>query len=112
MTFKHWTDAKPHTWDARRDGQHLTDAQVADRVRMLMRDDWDHEAVCTLARDRIATLAREHDRLRAFVERVAMGGCKQIEQQANDVLNSITHDHSRNRPATADAAVVDVEGKT
>jgi hypothetical protein len=96
MSFKHWTDAKPHTWDARRDGQDLTDEQVADKVRMLMRTDWDHEFVCTLARDRIATLAREHDRLRAFVERVATGGAKQIEQQANDVLNAITRDHSLN----------------
>lgn len=38
-------------------GEHLSDMEVAGRVRMLMRADLDHEAVCTLARDRIVYLA-------------------------------------------------------
>lgn len=36
---------------------HLTHEQVANKVRMLFRDDLDHEAVCMMARDRIVWLA-------------------------------------------------------
>lgn len=38
-------------------GADLSDAQVASRVRMLMRDDLDHEMVCVMARDRIRHLS-------------------------------------------------------
>lgn len=55
---QHWTDRQPHTWDDRRYGAHLSDAEVASKVRMLMRHDLDHEQVCCLARDRIAYLSR------------------------------------------------------
>jgi len=41
----------------RQAGSHLSDAQVAHSVRMLMRDDLDHEAVCVMARDRICYLS-------------------------------------------------------
>lgn len=35
---------------------HMSDEWVADRVRMLMRGDIDHEAICQAARDRIMRL--------------------------------------------------------
>lgn len=96
----HWTDEKPHTWDNRRGGQHFTDEQIADRVRMLMRTDFDHEATCTLARDRIASLARERDQLREFVEQLARGEVTARAQSsvvaANDLLNAITRERSTN----------------
>ena len=38
-------------------GAHLSDAEVAGRVRMLMRTDLDHEAVCVMGRDRIQWLS-------------------------------------------------------
>lgn len=39
------------------------DIEVAGRVRMLMRNDIDHEFICTVARDRILCLAKEKERL-------------------------------------------------
>lgn len=42
---------------ARQAGPHWSDEQVASKVRMLMRDDLDHEAVCVMARDRIVYLS-------------------------------------------------------
>lgn len=39
------------------------DVEVAGRVRMLMRNDLDHELICTVARDRILCLAKEKERL-------------------------------------------------
>lgn len=42
---------------------HLTDEQMASRVRMLMRSDLDHESVCTSARDRIMCLVKEKSQL-------------------------------------------------
>ena len=56
-----WTYQGPYT-----EGAHLSDAVVAGRVRMLMRNDLDHEAVCCMARDRIRDLSREVARLRAL----------------------------------------------
>lgn len=41
----------------------LSDVQVASRGRMLMRDDWTHEAVCTAVRDRICCLVIEKQAL-------------------------------------------------
>jgi hypothetical protein len=38
------------------------DVEVAGRVRMLMRNDLDHEMICTVARDRILCLAKEKAR--------------------------------------------------
>lgn len=46
-----------------------TDIQIASRVRMLMRDDLDHEAVVCVARDRLCALAVEKaDLLEALKE--------------------------------------------
>lgn len=42
-----------------------SDIQIAARARMLMRDDWMHEAVCTATRDRICALWIENRELRA-----------------------------------------------
>lgn len=44
---------------------HTPDIVVAMRVRMLMRDQLDHEAVCVMARDRIMALSKEVARLTA-----------------------------------------------
>ncbi len=38
-------------------GEQYTDVQVADMVRMLLRDQLDHEMICVLARDRILALS-------------------------------------------------------
>jgi len=47
----------------------LTDKQVASAVRMLMRDQLDHEMICTLGRDRIIDLSKQLDMAeRALVE--------------------------------------------
>lgn len=47
----------------------MSHAEVADRVRMLMRDQVDHEAVCVIGRDRILHLSQE---LAAQREKFAM----------------------------------------
>lgn len=49
------------------DAPELSDAEVAGRVRMLLRSDVDHEAVCMMARDRILYLSQENERLRALI---------------------------------------------
>ena len=49
-------------------GGHLSDAEVASKVRMLMRSDLDHEAVCVTARDRILVLSRALASARADLE--------------------------------------------
>lgn len=107
----HWTDAKPHTWDNRRDGQDMSDEQVANKVRMLMRSDWDHEHVCCLVRDRIASLARERDQLREFVEQVARGESAgtNVRPAANDLLSRITQERSSNVFAKASPEMHDPE---
>lgn len=48
----------------------VSDAEMAGKVRMLLRSDLDHELVCQAARDRILTLAREKELLVAAVRRV------------------------------------------
>lgn len=48
-------------------GEHWTDADVAARVRMLGRNDLDHEMVCVAARDRIIRLAGENQRLKLLL---------------------------------------------
>lgn len=42
----------------------LSHEEAAGTVRMLMRDQLDHEWICCMARDRILHLAQENDRLR------------------------------------------------
>lgn len=61
----------------------LSDYEVAGRVRMLMRNQLDHESVCTLARDRIMGLSKlNHGMLLALRECLgALDACvTQIEQ--------------------------------
>jgi hypothetical protein len=43
----------------------LSHVEMAGRVRMLLRDDWTHEATVCAARDRILHLAQENERLNA-----------------------------------------------
>jgi hypothetical protein len=45
-------------------GGRYSDASVAHSVRMLMRDDWHHEAKVVMARDRILCLAAENAALK------------------------------------------------
>lgn len=47
---------------------HLSDIEVACRVRMLMRHDLTHESTCELARDRIMALVKEKAELVAALE--------------------------------------------
>jgi len=42
---------------------HLSDLEMAGKVRMLYRSDLDHEAVCVGARDRIMYLSQQHEEL-------------------------------------------------
>lgn len=51
----------------------LSDHQIGDMVRMLMRGDIEHEAVVCAARDRIFHLSEEVDRLRALIGEVGSG---------------------------------------
>lgn len=46
---------------------HLSDLEMAGKVRMLMRMDLDHEAVCCGARDRIMYLSQQVDELSQHV---------------------------------------------
>lgn len=56
---------------------HLTDEEMADSVRMLMRGDLDHEIICCAARDRIKCLMYEKERLLELVR--AVRGHEHIE---------------------------------
>jgi hypothetical protein len=67
----HWTDSNTLARQNRAAGGDLSDADIANRVRMLMRDQLDHEAVCTMARNRIARLSYENACLRYYVEFMA-----------------------------------------
>lgn len=49
---------------------HLTDKEMADSVRMLMRGDLDHEMVCCGARDRIMCLMHEKAQLLALLKEI------------------------------------------
>jgi hypothetical protein len=48
---------------------HLTDKEIATRVRMLLRGDLDHEALCTGARDRILNLSQKLQEANKLLER-------------------------------------------
>lgn len=54
---------------------HLTDEMMASRVRMLMRDELPHEAVCVAARDRIMCLSAEKAALREALANTVCYGC-------------------------------------
>lgn len=49
---------------------HLTDVEMAGEVRMLMRDQLNHEAICTAARDRIMCLVAEKEALKERIQRM------------------------------------------
>lgn len=49
-------------------GAHLSDQKVADQVRMLMRDDPRHEAICVIGRDRIMMLSEDRDCWRSVAD--------------------------------------------
>lgn len=49
---------------------HLTDEEMADSVRMLMRGDLDHEMICCGARDRIKCLMYEKAQLLELVQTI------------------------------------------
>lgn len=66
-------------------GEQFTDVHVASMVRMLMRDQLDHEAICIMARDRIMALAQERDRLRAELAEVTERAAA-AETQIQDVI--------------------------
>lgn len=51
-------------------GGHLSHDELARQVRMLLRGDYNHEAVCLMGRDRIVWLARKLDELIAAAKTV------------------------------------------
>ena len=57
----------------------LTDEQLANRVRMLMRSDLDHELICQAARDRIKCLSQEKAAFMAWLDsEVQEGTCPEF----------------------------------
>lgn len=70
-------------------GDHLSDSEVASNVRMLMRDEIDHEAVCITARDRIMWLSQEVERLRAALN------TPEIDDFARGVVREAQHQRAR-----------------
>lgn len=54
----------------------LSDFEVAGQVRMLMRDQLNHEHVCTMARDRIMCLSAENEALREALANTVCYGCE------------------------------------
>lgn len=69
------TRATTYDWNGRSDMEisypHLTDDQMAWKVRMLFRTDLDHEGVICGARDRIMALAKAFDRQQAALDRIS-----------------------------------------
>ena len=69
MTTPIWADAyagRPESYG------HLSDKAIADKVRMLMRDDLEHEGIVVAARDRIARLARQLRDAQDTLARIAL----------------------------------------
>lgn len=67
VSFRAAHEASGWTGDGFSFGAHLSDAELAARVRMLMRHDLDHESVCVMGRDRIRDLSRELAAARARI---------------------------------------------
>ena len=64
----HWTDRfAEYAARGHESGAEHTDEQIAGAVRMLMRDDLSHEAICVMGRDRIARLSRRVAHLEAHI---------------------------------------------
>lgn len=63
------TNETPRKWTRENMlGPQIEDIEVAGRVRMLYRDQLDHEFICTLARDRIMVLMAEKKALEDEIE--------------------------------------------
>jgi len=78
-------------------GGHLSHDEVASKVRMLMRHDLDHEAVCNMGRDRIVWLAGQVDALQAKLDHnrcnsghetlpLVLWDCPECHQRTRDKL--------------------------
>lgn len=72
----------------------LSDLEVAGEVRMLTRNQLDHEAVCTFARDRIMALSKEKLLLLEALE------------EAHDALRHNASERERNNAMAAIEAVL------
>jgi hypothetical protein len=59
---------------------YLSDLEMAFKVRMLMRNDLDHEAVCTAARDRIMWLSQQLEEQRTKI----IEDCATIAERLTD----------------------------
>lgn len=57
----------------------MSDEWIADRVRMLMRDDIYHEAICTAGRDRIMRLSLQVTDLRQALKDLVRGHVNTLE---------------------------------
>ena len=72
MTGK--TRATTYDWNGHSDMgisyPHLTDEQMAGKIRMLFRDSLDHEGVVCGARDRIMALAKAFDQQKEALDRI------------------------------------------
>lgn len=83
----HWTERfADQIANGNETGGDLSDAEVATRVRMLLRSDLDHEVVCVMARDRIARLSRQLyiPEVRDFATGVALEAAHQRERWGSD----------------------------
>lgn len=56
-------------------GKQFSDLEMASRVRMLMRDDLNHEFICMAGRDRIMYLSQQVDRLENEVSELSQNVC-------------------------------------
>jgi hypothetical protein len=56
-TVAHLRNVRDRVVAGKANGAELSDAEVAGRIRMMTRDDLDHEMVCVMARDRIIELS-------------------------------------------------------
>jgi len=62
-----------------------SDIEIADMARMLMRNDLNHEAVCTATRDRIMYLSQQVEKWKGLAVEASK---YQISQEAIDLLDS------------------------
>jgi hypothetical protein len=98
---EHWTNVMQDTTPLhstgidQRAGVYMSHDDVAARVRMLSRDQLNHESVCTLARDRIKWLAWRESELEKANIQLADRNAELVEQirelhlELSDVRNSL-----------------------
>jgi hypothetical protein len=93
----------------------MSDEWIADRVRMLLRNDIWHEAICTAGRDRIMRLSLEVERLRAALCEIASADpspgqlekwCNWVHCKARDALAGVPDEtpHPPSSPLLAAAS--------